>query len=295
MTASSSTTVSGRQTWRSLVNGFMIGMTGLATVISLTALLLVLFYVAKSGFSSLNLHIFSMDPTPMGSPGGGLRNSIVGTLELMGIASTIGLPLGLLGGIYQVESRGRFASIVRYFTDVLNSIPSIVIGLFVYGVVVLPAAQLHPGHGFSAFAGGVALGIIMVPTIMRTTEEILSLVPIALTEGALALGSTRFRTMISIVLPAARGGIITGVMLAMARIAGESAPLLFTAFGNSIFSVKLDNAIAALPLSIFYDATSPYDYLHNQAEAGAIILIVIILTMSLITRFALRNKVLHEK
>ena len=184
---------------------------------------------------------------------------------------------------------------MRFFTDVLNSIPSIVIGLFVYVVVVVPTAQLHPGQAYSAFAGSIALGIIMIPTVMRTTEEILSLVPTALMEASLALGATRFRTMWSIVLPAARGGIITGVMLAMARIAGESAPLLFTSFGNNLFNLNPNKATAALPLSIYFGAISSYDYLHNQAEAGAIILILIIFTMSLLTRFALRNKALQGK
>jgi phosphate transport system permease protein len=249
----------------------------------------------KAGFSSLNLNIFTKDATPPGVPGGGLRNAIVGSLMLVGMASLIGLPLGILGGIYQIESRGKFANIVRFFTGVLNSIPSIIIGLFVYVVVVIPTAQLHPGQAYSAFAGSIALGIIMVPTIMRTTEEILSLVPTSLTEASLALGATRLKTMWSVVLPAARGGIITGVMLAMSRIAGESAPLLFTSFGNNLLNLDPSKATAALPLGIYYGAISSYPYLQSQAEAGAIILILIIFTLSLLTRFALRNKALQGK
>ena len=295
MTPKSSPSLSAYQIYRRIVNLWMIGLTAVATLIAVSALLLVICYILASGFSSLNIHIFTMDATPPGTPGGGLRNAIVGTLLLIAMASVIGLPLGILGGIYQIESRGRFATTVRFFTDVLNSIPSIIIGLFVYVIVVVPTAQLHPGQAYSAFAGSIALGIIMIPTVMRTTEEILSLVPTALTEASLALGATRFRTMWSVVLPAARGGIITGVMLAMARIAGESAPLLFTSFGNNALNLDPSKATSALPLSIYYGAISSYDYLRNQAEAGAIILILIIFTMSLLTRFALRNKALQGK
>ena len=226
----------------------------------------------------------------MGVPGGGLRNGIVGTLVLLGVASTIGIPLGILGGVYQIESQGRFAWWVRFLTDVLNSIPSIVIGIFAYIVVVLPTARFHPGQGFSAFAGGIALGILMIPTVMRTTEEILRLVPVSLRDASLALGGTRWRTTWSVILPAARAGIITGIMLALARVAGETAPLLFTAFGNTFFNLRLSRPIDAIPLDIFYDATSPYDYLHHQAQAGAIILVSLILVLSLETRFVTRNR-----
>jgi phosphate transport system permease protein len=268
----------------------MIGLCLLAAVVAVGALGLVLVYLLIRGLGSLNLHVLIEGPKPMGVEGGGLRNGIVGTLVLLGLASTIGVPLGILGGVYQIEAQGRFAWLVRFFTDVLNSIPSIVIGIFVYIIVVLPTARLFPGRGFSAYAGGVALGIIMIPTVMRTTEEILRLVPIALRDGSLALGTTRWRTTWSVVLPAARGGIITGVMLAMARVAGETAPLLFTAFGNNVFSVKLSSPIDALPLNIFYYATSPYEDLKRQALAGAIILVGLILILSLVTRYTTRNR-----
>jgi phosphate transport system permease protein len=281
--------------YRSGVNLLMTGLTTLAAVASAAALLLVLWYLGSNGLRALSFHMITSGPTPMGTPGGGVRNGIVGTLVLLGIASSVGIPLGILGGIYQIESNGRFAWLVRFFTDVLNSIPSIVIGVFVYVIVVLPTAHFHPGEGFSALAGGTALGIIMIPTVMRTTEEILRLVPISLREASLGLGATRWRTMWNVVLPAASGGIITGVMLALARIAGETAPLLFTAFGNVTFNIHLNRPIDALPLDIFYDATSPYDYLHQQAEAGAIILILLILILSLAIRFALRSPVLEEK
>ena len=277
------------------VNGVMTGLTTLAAIASAGALFLVLWYLVSHGIHALNFRMLTSGPTPMGTPGGGVRNGIVGTLVLLGLASAIGIPLGILGGVYQIEAHGRFAWLVRFFTDVLNSIPSIVIGVFIYVIVVLPTAQRHPGQGFSAIAGGIALGVIMIPTVMRTTEEILHLVPTALREASLGLGATRWRTMWSVVLPAARAGVITGVMLALARIAGETAPLLFTAFGNVDFNVRLNHPIDALPLDIFYDATSPYEYLHQQAEAGAILLILLIMILSLTIRFALRSNVLEEK
>jgi len=236
------------------------------------------------------MRMLTQGPTPMGVPGGGIRNGIVGTLVLLGVASVIGIPLGILGGVYQIESHGRFAWTVRFLTDVLNSIPSIVIGIFVYIIVVLPTARLHPGQGFSAFAGGVALAILMIPTVMRTTEEILRLVPVALRDASLALGGTRWRTSWSVVLPAARAGIITGIMLALARVAGETAPLLFTAFGNVEFNIRLDRPINAIPLDIFYDATSPYEYLKREALAGAIVLVALILLLSLVTRYVTRDR-----
>ncbi|HLV80534.1 MAG TPA: phosphate ABC transporter permease PstA [Chthonomonadaceae bacterium] len=266
------------------------GLMALMALAAVGALALVLLYLLRNGLRALSLRIFLEGPTPMGTPGGGLRNAIAGTLVLMALASAIGLPLGILGGIYQIEVKGRFAWTVRFLTDVLNSIPSIVIGIFVYVVVVLPTARIHPGSGFSALAGGVALGIIMIPTIMRTTEEILRLIPLSLWEASLALGATRWRTMWSVVLPAARGGILTGIMLALARIAGETAPLLFTAFGNVDFNLKITKPIDALPLSIFTNATSPYDYLHQQAQAGAILLVLLILVLSVVTRVMLSRK-----
>lgn len=271
--------------FRKTVNLVMLALAGLATLVAIGALLVVLIYLCLNGVKALSPAIFTQGPTPMGTPGGGLRNGIVGTGILLAVASAIGLPIGILGAIYQIESRGRFAWIVRFFTDVLNSIPSIVIGLLVYVLVVVPF------HGFSAWAGGAALGIIMIPTVMRTTEEILRLVPTAMRDASLALGATRWRTMLSVTLPAARAGILTGIMLALARVAGETAPLLFTAFGNLSFSMRLSHPIDALPLDIFNDATSPYPYLHNQAEAGAILLVALILVFSLVTRYVLRGKV----
>jgi len=284
-----------RRLYRKAANLIMLGLCVLATVAAAGALFAVLFYLLVRGLPTLHLSTLTESATPMGTPGGGLRNAIVGSLILVTEASLIGIPLGIMGGLYQIEGRGRFAWTVRFFTDVLNSIPSIVIGLFIYLLVVIPVAQVHPGQGFSAFAGGLALGIMMIPTVMRTTEEIVRLVPIGLRDASLALGATQARTMWSVVLPAARGGIITGVMLAVARIAGETAPLLFTAFGNVGFSTRLDKPIDALPLSIFNDAISPYDYLHQNAMTGAIMLLLLVLTMSILTRLALRGKSLEGK
>ena len=214
---------------RKLMNAVMLCLAGICASIAVLALLAVLLYLLINGLRAVNMQVFTAGP-PAGSGTGGLKDGIVGTLVLIGLASAFGIPLGVLGGIYQIESKGRFAWTIRFFTDVLNSVPSIVIGLFVYVIVVLPVARMH-GGGFSAMAGGLALGILMIPTVMRTTEEILRLVPNALREASLALGASRWRTMWSVTLPAARAGVITGVMLALARIAGETAPLLFTALG----------------------------------------------------------------
>ncbi|HET9136689.1 MAG TPA: phosphate ABC transporter permease PstA, partial [Candidatus Kapabacteria bacterium] len=287
---SSMLTVSGR---RRVTNRIMIVICILATVLTVGAMLLVIGYVCYKGVSSLSLNVFTNGPAPQGEPNGGLLNGIVGTLELLGLGSIFGIPLGIFGGIYQAESKSKLASFIRLLTDVLNSIPSIVLGLFAYVIVVLPMAQLNPGHAFSLFAGSIALGIIMIPTIIRTTEEILKLVPNGLREASLALGASEARTMFSVILPAAREGIITGIMLAIARIAGETAPLLFTAFGNMTFSMAIDEPIDALPLNIYKYATSPWESLHNLAFAGALILISFILILSILTRYILRNKMVH--
>jgi phosphate transport system permease protein len=281
---------------RKLNNLFWQGLCILAVVTVIAALGFVLIYLLLEGFRALRPSILFEGPNPIGDPGGGLRNSLIGTLQLIAVASCIGLPLGILGGVYQIEAKGPFASTVRFLTDVLNSIPSIVIGIFVYVLVVLPTSVMTGGrYGFSAIAGGVALGFLMIPTIMRTTEEILRLVPNTMREASLALGAARWRTMWSIVLPAARGGIITGVMLALSRIAGETAPLLFTALGNTTLNFDLRKPVDALPLAIYNDATSGYDYLHQQAEAGAILLILMIFTMSIAARFATRRDAQQEK
>lgn len=295
-------------TLRKTTNLVMLTLCALGATLAIMVLGLVLFFLLSKGFSSLHLTLFTRLPNHVNEQAGGMAQSIFGTLTLLGMASVLGLPLGILGGIYQVESRGRFASMVRFFTDVLNGIPSIVIGIFVYAAVVYPTAARHPGTGFSAYAGGVALGILMIPTVMRTTEEILRLVPNALREASLGLGATRWRTMWSVVLPAARGGVITGVMLALARIAGETAPLLFTILGNEFFATHkvnllgahpsvptLNQPIDALPLRIFNYATNVNPDQNNMAWAGSIVLISLILVLSVAARFATRSRLLEEK
>lgn len=293
---------------RKATNALMIALCCAGATLAVLVLGFVLYFLLSQGIHFVNLALFTELPDAVDTAKGGMSESISGTLTLLALASTIGLPLGILGGIYQIESRGRFASTVRFFTDVLNGIPSIVIGIFVYAIYVYPVAQRHPGQGYSAVAGGIALGIMMIPTVMRTTEEILRLVPFSLREGSLALGATRWRTMVSVVLPSARGGIITGVMLALARIAGETAPLLFTILGNNFFvkhqthlgRIKLNvptlsAPIDALPLRIYNYATAADDNQNHQAWAGALVLISMILLLSIAARFATRSAVLEEK
>jgi len=296
---------------RKFTNSLMVALCYTGAFLALSVLGLVLFFLAARGLHSLHWTLFTRLPNHEDEKLGGMAQSVAGTLTLLGVASVIGLPIGVLGGIYQVESRGRFASTVRFFTDVLNGIPSIVIGIFVYAIWVYPIAQHaramgQPASGYSAYAGGFALSIMMIPTIMRTTEEILRLVPNAMREASLALGATRWRTMWSVILPAARGGVITGIMLALARIAGETAPLLFTILGNEYIQTKkifhghltvpdINAPIDALPLRIYNYATGVDPDQQGLAWAGALVLISLILTLSLVARFATRGKVFEEK
>ncbi len=261
------------------------GLTALAAFLVLLPLLLIFGFLVLRGASALNGAFFTQLPKPVGEPGGGMANAIVGSLILIGLASGLGLPIGILGGIYLAESRDpRLPWVVRFSADVLNGVPSIVIGIFAYTIVVLPMRR------FSAVAGGVALAVIMLPIILRTTEEMLRLVPAFLWEAALALGIPEWKVILRVVLPTARAGIITGTMVAVARIAGETAPLLFTAFGNRFWQHGLDQPIAALPLQIFAYAISPYDDWHRQAWAGALVLIVLIFVASLVTRLATKGR-----
>jgi len=233
------------------------------------------------GVMALNVGFFTQLPKPVGEVGGGMANAIVGTLILVSLAACLGLPLGILGGLYLAESRDRrLPWIARFLADVLNGVPSIVIGIFAYGVAVLPFRR------FSALAGGFALAIIMLPIVIRTSEELVRLVPSSMREAALALGIPEWKVLLRIVLPTARAGIITGVMVAVARVAGETAPLLFTAFGNRFWHQGLDQPIAALPLQIFAYAISPYDDWHRQAWAGALVLIGMVFVVSLAARVA---------
>jgi len=257
----------------------------LTTVVLVLAPLIAIFaYLVIKGIGSLNLAFLTQTPKPPGELGGGMANSIAGSVLILGIASLLGVPLGIGAGIYLAEyGRNRFGNLIRFVSDVLNGVPSIVIGIVAYAIVVL--RQKH----FSALAGGVALAIMMVPTITRTTEEMLLLVPNALREAAYGLGVPRWRTTLSIVLRTATSGVITGVMLAFARVAGETAPLLFTAFGNQFWNWRLDQPTAALPLQIFTYAISPYDDWHRQAWAGALVLIVLIVGAVGAVRFVVRH------
>jgi phosphate transport system permease protein len=254
-------------------------------LLTILPLLYIFFYTTASGFKFLSFDFITEMPKPVGETGGGMANAIVGTLILIGVASVIGIPIGILSGIYVAEySGGLFANFIKFVTDVLSGIPSIVIGIFAYTIVVMPMG------GFSALSGGIALGIIMIPTVIRITEEMLKLVPQSIREASLALGISRWKTTLNIVLKTAMSGIITGILLAIARIAGETAPLLFTAFGNQYFSTSLDEPIASLPLQIYNYAKSPYTDWHEQAWAGALILILLVFVINLVVRLFTRNK-----
>jgi len=270
---------------RRAVNALMQGIMYLAALLAVLPLVFILWHLAVEGASSLSLDFFTKMPKPVGEAGGGMGNAIAGTLVLLGIASAIGLPIGIGAGLYLAEQRGtRLATSVRFLSDVLNGLPSIVMGIFAWQFLVRPL-----GH-FSAAAGGVALGAMMIPLVTRTTEEMIRLVPISLREAALALGYTRWRTSLAIVLRTALPGIVTGALVAVARIAGETAPLLFTAFGNQFWSLALDQPVSALPLQIFNYAISPYDEWHRLAWAGALVLIGLVLVISLISRYATRSR-----
>jgi phosphate transport system permease protein len=269
---------------RKLVSSLFVIFCGLAVVLALIPLGFILFFVVSQGIQALNLEFFTHLPLPVGEAGGGMANAIVGTLMLVGLAASMAIPIGVVSGIYISEYAGtRFASAVRFAADTLNGVPSIVIGMFAYAVAVLPFKQ------FSALAGGFALGVMMIPIIARTTEELLLLVPGAMREGALALGATRSRAVFSVVLPAALPGIVTGIMLALARVAGETAPLLFTAFNNRFFTTALTQPISSLTVQVFTYAISPYQDWHRQAWAGALVLVSIVLACSLAARFATRR------
>ena len=271
---------------RSAANHLVTTLAILSTVVVLVPLVAILGYLLYKGASSLNLAFFTHVPAPVGQQGGGMANAIVGSGVILGLASLLGIPVGIGAGVYLAEyGQGRLlGNIIRFTADVLNGVPSIVMGMAAYALIV--AKQQH----FSAFAGGVALAIMMVPTITRTTEEMLATVPHAVREAALGLGIPKWRTVISVSLRTASPGIITGCMLAFARVAGETAPLLFTAFGNQFWSFNLNQPIAALPLQIFVYAVSPYDEWHRLAWAGALVLIaMIMISVTLVRIFANRG------
>lgn len=269
---------------RRIVNGVMVGLLTLSAVVATLPLLFILYHLARSGASSLSVDFFTQDPKPVGEAGGGMANAIIGTLIVVAVACVIGLPIGVGAGLYVAEQKHtRLATVVRFLADVLNGLPSIVMGIFAWQFLVRPV-----GH-FSAVSGGIALAAMLVPMVTRTTEEMVALVPHSLREAALALGYSRARTGLTIVLRTATAGIVTGALVAVARIAGETAPLLFTALGNQFRSFSLAKPIAALPLQIYLYAVSPYEDWHHQAWAGALVLISLVLLISLVARVATRG------
>lgn len=270
---------------RRIVHRAMVALCALAALAAVAPLVLIFAFLLLKGGAAVNADFFVHLPKPVGEPGGGMANAIVGSLILIGLACGLGLPLGMLAGLYVAESRDRrLPWITRFTADVLNGVPSIVIGIFAYTVLVLPMRR------FSAVAGGFALAVIMFPIVARTTEEMVRLVPVSLREAALALGLPEWKVILRVVMPTARAGIITGAMVAIARIAGETAPLLFTAFGNRFWHQGLDQPIAALPLQIFAYAIAPFEDWHRQAWAGALVLIVLVFLVSLAARAATRGR-----
>jgi len=266
---------------RRLTNYVMTGSAGLAAALVLAPLIAIFSYLVYKGIGAINWAFLTQLPKPVGEIGGGMGNGIVGSAVILFIGSLIGVPLGVGSGIYLSEiGRNKFSQVIRFTADVLNGVPSIVMGIAVYALVVL-----RQGH-FSALSGGVALGIMMVPTIARTTEEMLLMVPHSVREAAMGLGVSQWRTTMSITLPSAASGVITGIMLAFARVAGETAPLLFTAFGNQYWNRNPDQPTAALPLQIYTYAISPFDDWHRQAWAGALVLIVLIVAAVTLVRVA---------
>lgn len=271
--------------WRRAKNAAMQVVTLACALAVVTPLALIFFHLLKSGIGGLNLEFFTNLPKPVGEAGGGMANAIVGSCVLLLLAAFIGMPIGVLGGIFLSEYGGsKLNWWIRFVADILNGVPSIIWGIFVYALIVVPA------KGFSALAGGVVLGLMMIPLIMRTTEEVLRLVPNGYREAALALGIAQWRVIVQIIVRTALKGIVTGILLAMARVAGETAPLLFTAFGNRYWTHRLTDPIAALPLQIFNYAISPYEDWHRQAWAGALVLVLMISMLSVSVRLLTRDR-----
>jgi phosphate transport system permease protein len=265
--------------WRKFVSHFMLTMTGVCAFVAVSVLFFILGYLVFHGGTSINWNFFTKLPAPVGESGGGMANAIVGSAKLLLIAALIGVPVGFFGAIYLAEfSGGTVAFIVRYAADLLNGVPSIVIGIFAYSLVVLPFKH------FSTLAGGFALGLMMIPITLRSTEEFLRAVPRALREGAMALGASKSRTIVTVIVPAAYRGILTAILLAFARVAGETAPLLFTAFGNRFWSTGWGQPTASLPVMIFTYAISPYDDWHRQAWAAGLVLLGLILVVNIVAR-----------
>jgi len=268
-----------RLRWRKLVSHFMLGLTGVCALVAVSVLFFILGFLVYHGSTSINWNFFTKLPAPVGETGGGMANAIVGSAKLLLLASIFGVPIGFLGGIYMAEfSNSSIAFVVRYAADLLNGVPSIVIGIFAYALAVLPFKH------FSTWAGAFALGVMMIPITLRSTEEFLHAVPRALREGSMALGASKWRTIMYVVVPAAYRGIMTAILLALARVAGETAPLLLTALGNRYWSPGFNQPTASLPAMIYSYALSPYDDWHRQAWAAGLVLLALILIVNIFAR-----------
>ena len=271
--------MSPRLRWRKFVSGFMLTMTGVCAMVAVSVLFLILGYLAIHGGASVNWNFFTKVPVPVGETGGGLANAILGSAKMLLLATLFGVPIGFFGAIYLAEFSGSAtAFVVRYAADLLNGVPSIVIGIFAYGLVV------HPFKQYSTLAGGFALGLMMIPITLRSTEEFLRGVPNPLREAAMALGASKWKTIATVIVPAAYRGILTAILLAFARVAGETAPLLFTALGNQFWSSGWTHPTASLPVMIYTYALAPYDDWHRQAWAAGLVLLVLILVINIVAR-----------
>jgi phosphate transport system permease protein len=279
-----------RLVWRKSLNVFMLSLTGLCALLTVSALFFILGYLVWNGGKDLSWSFFTHLPAPVGEEGGGMANAIVGSLKLLLLAALFGVPIGLLGGVYLAEFGGRTVPfLVRYTADLMNGVPSIVMGIFAYALVVMPM------HHFSTLAGGIALGIMVIPTVLRNTESFLRNVPRSLREGSFALGANKWRMIATVVLPAASRGILTGVLLALARVAGETAPLLFTAFGNRYWSPGWMQPTSSLPVVIYTYATGPYEDWHRQAWAAGLVLLGLVLITNILVRAFLTRGTAYER
>jgi phosphate transport system permease protein len=271
-----------RNAWRRLISNLFVIACGLSVLIALLPLAMILFFVVSQGVQALNVEFFTAMPKPVGEPGGGMANALLGSAKLLLLATSIGVPIGFLGGVYLAEFGGSaFSFVVRYTTDLLNGVPSIVIGIFAYTLIVLP--QKH----FSTLAGGLALGVMMIPIAIRSSEDFLRAVPVSLREGAMALGASQAKTILTVVIPAAKAGLLTGIMLNLARVAGETAPLIFTAFGNRYWSPGWEQPTAALPVMIYTYAISPYADWKQQAWSAGFVLLMLVLAINVFARMIL--------
>ena len=275
--------------WNKFVNFAMFSLTALCTLLAMSVLFFILGYLFWHGLHALNWEFFTQLPKPVGESGGGMANAIIGSGKVLLLASAVGLPIGFLAGVFLSEfGGGGITFVVRYTTDLLNGVPSIVMGIFAYTLIVLPMRH------FSALAGGIALGVMMIPIAVRTTEDFLHAVPISLREGAVALGASKWKAIATVVVPAALPGIITGAMLGLARVAGETAPLLFTSFNNRYWAKGWDQPTATLPVMIFTYAISPYDDWHQQAWSAGFVLLMLVLLVNIAARFVLsKGRALH--